>query len=487
MDKLQSVRSLNYTASTVGAEAGSNLVTVDGHYACGFRTTDFDEVLPQLRPNLTIPGVQGKPVEYFRNATRLRMVLDRIGDAAAYVWFLYRVESLSGVTEPMAQNFQSFAESFREDAGQLLSASLLAGVDISEPILAKFIIDNFGATGVVDPESTLYRKMGSTDPFKFIRNTLLAPSSAKLWSEASGGLLPLTFRNNTNAPGLTLFDVAGVGYNAGKPFLKTNLTVPFNNPDKALLDLYTRKGLAPQTPWYPVFRYNRASAPVLVFVQFAGPNMIVYGRKYVVMPVNAARPDDSVISPDFANLNPIDTTATLSEAMLARISDPENSFDGECNIPGSTLTKNQPYSAYFPNTTFDQPLRDRSRVIVLGMANACFRNKAETALTADNGFQAVDWLAGYTAFNVESIASNPVESSAPFLVDQKLAAVNICPQNTGACTAGSGASRIVLLPINSASAGPSFENAFRWGDNRKLVDLVKPGDYTDYDTVRYMQ
>ena len=485
LERIETIRDSAPAAAPRGGlreanEPQSNIMRVDRQFVSGFRTIDYERVIPQLRPNLEIPGEPLPTPSLFENITALRMLVDRVDDATAYLRFLGNVPA-SRVNPDMAVKFAAFGRQFRQRAFALISAASVNGTDLN-PSTAQAVIDDlFGLDdGSNRAESVLYRQFNDVDQYNYVRFTLLDPKNMALWADAPGGFIPYHFRKTGDENVVAHHSVSGVGYEGGRPYIRWDDAFPYGDPSVNPIDFYGAKtatgapAIAMQTPWFPIFQFNRARPGSLVFLQMAGPNHIIYGRRYVIMPVAATR-TNSLTSPNFNDPNPVNPNAQLSEAMLQRIADPANSFETACT--GSGAGYDSRFSLYFPGSTPDPARTARFRVLVLPVGPEC--NPGFVNPAVDNGYEAVNWIDGYRGFNVEWMSGS---SRIPYLLG-----------SDGAPTTlfrfwGNQAGRafVVLLPINATSVESRFDATYRWGAPRTLESLVISSDYKDFITARLM-
>jgi len=482
LDRLQAIRGTGPLRATAGSPGDSNIMRVDKQFVSGFRTIDYERVIPQLRPDLEIPGQAAPAPALFETITVLRMLVDRVDDAASYVRFLGNVPA-SRVSPDMADKFAAFSRLFRQKAFALIAIASINGVDLN-PLTAETLIDDlFGRDdGSNRADSALYRQFADIDLYNYFRFAILEPRNIAVWADAPGGYIPFHFRREGAADIVAHHNVTGVGYAGGRPYVRWLENFPYGDPTVNPLDFYGARtstgdaAIALQTPWYPIFQFNRAKPSSLVFLQMAGPNHIVYGRKYVVMPVASSR-SDSTTSPDFRNPNPVSPGAQLSEAMLQRIGEPENSFEKACGGgPGAGYTTQ--FSLYFPQSTPDPVRAERFRALVLPVGPECHPGFANPP--TDNGYEAVNWIDGYRGFNVEWMSGS---ARIPYLLDGNGTPVSLF-RFWGNQT---GRAFVVLLPINATTGQSRFDNAYRWGAARTLESLVRSDDYQDLVTARLLQ
>lgn len=464
------------------ANDSGNIVTIKDHYVSGFDLTDFEDVLPQLRPNLKIDGDEAKEPEYYPNATRLRMLVSRVADASAYIAFLQNIEPVSGVNATMAQKFSDFNKRFSETSFNILRQMNNAGNDITSVVLDAHIQSMVGQSD--QDKSELYSIANDIDLYRYFRWTILSPKSAEIWADGAGGFIPFSFKNSSNKPGLTFFDVQAIGRERdGVPFIRSNMDTVYAKATDNPLDFYKNRNIPFQTPWYPVFRYNGKSSSLL-YMQFAGANMIVYGRKYIVMPVSKNPTTLNGRSEQKIEANPINPDAVLTERMINLLMDPQNSFMELPAFNFDALGGYRKFALHFPESTPDPRHYERFRVVLMPLTLGQSTAAAPSAVI--DGYQAVDWKAGYKAFDVTDLGYKQPDVSSPHLRDSNLKLVNTCSIGWDCTGGGLGGRAIVLLPINKRTAENEYKTAFRWGNQRSLTELTNRSDYGYYDSLRFL-
>jgi hypothetical protein len=182
-------------------------------------------------------------------------------------------------------------------------------------------------------------------------------------------------------------------------------------------------------------------------------------------------PDGLYPKSDYGGL-PVNEGSNFSPQIIDLINDPMNSFMN--NTPDNTdaMAGYRTYALHFPGSTPDVETYERFRVHVLPLNNVA----GDSLRIPSKGFIATDWRKGYAAFNTRTRKESTV------LMDSNLKKINICDLGWN-CADGAA---IVLLPINKRTVGDNFEYTFRWGSQKPVADLVKPGDYSSFDSLRYL-
>lgn len=489
IDRFNNVQK-NLTALRTGLRgSGNNLISVDGHYVSGFDLTKYEDVLPQLRPNLSIEGETPEAADYYPNATRLRMLTSRVQDAALYIRFLSNIEDVSGVNTQIADKFESFSKIFTKEVFNNLKKMTLSGKDVPSDVVESVIDKMVGNSESRKKSNQLLTSAENEDLYRYFRETILTPKAAEIWAEGSGGFIPFTFQRNPNAKskGLTFFDVRGIKYNQkNQPEIDSRLNLTFSNPETNPLELYRDSKLYPelksvplQSPWYPVFRYNRNKPSSLLYVQFAGAEKIIYGKQYVVIPSSK-----DAKSFEFRSV-PQNLNARLSEKMMELISSPSNSF----------MTNDDPYLALsiyggianfsikFPNTTASQDLYERYKALLM-IINPRITPQITVSQAYDNGYQALPWQDGYKNFAVQG--DNFDVDTGPYLINSRLQNINTCNSDFRFQYMCPNARYMVLLPIGKQSVGDDFQKSFRWSASYKIDEMIKERDYDLFNSIKFL-
>lgn len=462
----------------------NNMVSFDGHFVSGFDVTKYEDVLPQLRPNLTIEGEKTEAAEYYPNATRMRMLASRVQDAAVYIRFLSNIEDISGINSQMADKFQAFSKAFSNRVFDKLKLMTVAGKDIASDVVEKVIDESVGnfADETKRKESPLYQLADNEDLYRYFRESILTPKAAQIWAEGSGGYIPFTFQGNTQSNGMTFVDVRGIKYNEGNnPEIDSALNISFFNPESNPMSFYRDRALYPdmkslplQSPWYPVFRYNGSNESTLLYVQFVGADRIIYGKQYVIVPTS-----QDLKSYQFKSV-PVNPNARLSPQMKALMSNPYNSFSKDEGIRFPVLGGYKNFSIKFPNSTPSSSLHERYQMLLMPV-NQWTTQQRPVTQAPDNGYHALPWNAGLRSF------SAPSSSDVPYLLNSSLQSVNACNSIVPIVDlCRQNGKLIALLPISKQSIREDFQTSFRWGASYKLNEMIRQSDYEVINSIKYL-
>lgn len=480
LDRFRTVNENLVRLKTGLSASNSNLVSVDGQYVSGFKLTKYEDVLPQLRPNLIIEGETVQASEYYPNASRLRMLLSRVQDAALYIRFLSNMEDVSGINSQIADKFDNFRKTFSQGAFTKLKLMTVAGEDVPSVFLESFIDDMVGNSADKKEESALYQSADNKDLYRYFRETILQPDAARIWAEGSGGYIPFTFQGNTQSKGMTFVDVRGIKYNQGNtPEIDSALNISFSSPESNPMSLYRDRALYPdmkspplQSPWYPVFRYNGSNESTLLYVQFVGADKIIYGKQYVIVPTS-----QDLKSYEFKSV-PVNPNARLSTQMKALMSNPYNSFSKNEGTTFPVPGGYKDFSIKFPSSTPSSSAHERYQMLLMPV-NQYTTQQRPVSQVPDNGYHALPWNEGLRSFSV------PSSSDVPYLLNSSLQAVNACDSISFWDNCKYNGKLIALLPISKQSIRENFQTTFRWGNSDKLEEMIRKNDYDVVSSIKY--
>ena len=436
-------------------QAGNaNLVRFDNMFVSGFETLPYDAVIPQLRPDLDIPG-QNKMLDSFPNLMEVMLVNEKLGKLDSYLAFLSSV-SASNVTPEMSNRYHQFYQKASAKAYDLITLSLSQGLDIKPEILAGYKKTVLG-TASTKTQSVLYASLQDIDYYNYVVDTLLDPQKGKAWVKAPGGYLPLRWKSDGGG-GMELVSWTALSQERGGHRGKEGVVaVDFGNPNADPLALYTSAMKAPQTPWYPVYIFNQAKAPALVFVQYFGAYQAIYGARWGVRPYDGDTPVVPSLKPKWA-----DYQVLGSKEMRQAMTDSYNSFLGNMSWD---------YSLYFPQSSNDPARLEKFNALLLQLpgdyqSGQTLYSTAHSAAVRD--FKNLEYTtsdksdATYSAFRASMLNRYMYETSTGVRKDtaQKTA------DNTTFKTS------LVLLPLNASTTGESFKQAFNYAPERQPMDIV---------------
>lgn len=484
LERLKSIQSKNKPKPILRADANS--MRISGHYVKRFEVTPLSKVLPQFRPDLSVPGEAALSPELYPNITGLRIQIERVGDALAYLRFLSSFPSISNVTPAMVDGFSKFKDEYLRGAMAKNAALSNSGSDLSNEAYNAFNFAMFGPPHSLSDSgvksSVLYKQSGQNiDIYNYIRNVIFNPDHYAFWLNNPGGFVPFSFNKFSETTGMSFVHLKGVQYDkAGNAKPDFDFGSPYNNSSKDLFSFYSDKDVVLQTPWYPIFRFNGNKPASLFYSQFVGSAIVVYGRKYVIVPNGS---NSKTSAGDYLDLSKLDSdqaTPTMGPEIIKRLTDPENSFTNRCEMSGVQNTggfKN--FSMYFPNSTYDMSLYLKRRLVLSFTGDFCVPN-IPTPI-ADGGYRALTWNTAYQAFE-SNMAHHPMVGNKGVkwknLCDTfgGFDGRNLCSTNTRL---------FALVPINSRTAGANFANALSWGVSNLRIDQYGMDDYTDLSFARY--
>jgi hypothetical protein len=490
LERLKSIQSINKPRPILRADA--NVMRISGQYVRNFEVTPLAKVLPQFRPDLSVPGEVELTPELYPNITGLRISIERIGDALGYLKFLSSFPSISNVTPSMVDGFSKFKDEYLRGAMAKNAALSNSGSDLSNEAYLAFNLAMFGPANALSGAdvmaSALYKQSGQNiDIYNYIRNVIFNPEHYAFWLNNPGGFVPFSFNKSNETTGMSFVHLKGLQYDAlGNAKTDFGFSSPYNNPAVDLFSFYSNKGVALQTPWYPIFRFNGNKPASFLYSQFVGSTIVVYGRKYVIVPDGSNSQTSVGKYLDLAKTNPDQATPIMGPEIIKRLNDPENSFTNRCDIyPEQNVGGFKNFSLYFPDSTFDMSLYLKRRMVLSFTGDFCVKNKPEPI--ADGVYRALAWDTAYQAFErntgKETFVGKDGKRSRP-----ERAWHNLCEpygNYAGDKLCSTHTRLFALAPINSTSAGTNYSKALSWGVSRLGIDQYGADDYNDLSIARY--
>jgi len=438
-----------------------NILRVDKMFVSGFSTTPYDQVIPQLRPNLDIPG-QSTKIAGFPNISTLLMAVDKLGQLNSYLRFLSGF-AISKVSADVSSNYNAFYADFSAKAFDMISTQLGQGVDIPASLLASFSVQMLGQTGS-ESQSSLFQAVGSIDVYHYITKTLLDPANAKIWSNAPGGYIPFGWDPRGANPSQIAF--CNLEASWSYTFVLHHSLIPYTDPSKNPLSFYEDTKASIKSPWFPIFVYNQSLPTTILFLQTAGPYQIVYGYHFATLPFNGTDKPYDIIP--FDQMNPA-FDSLVTNPLIDFLTEDFNSFSTS-PAQYDYLTWN--FSLYFPNATQDVNLFRKFKVLTLPQKGSYHHGSPgplhyyyaiQTSQIYDFGFKFPVEHPGY-----------PV-SSMPYTQPQTIDLYAYYQDLSHDMWANRGA--VLLLPINSTTCGNRFNNAFSYSTNLAATDIVQDNSY----------
>ena len=429
-----------------------NLVRFDKMFVNGFETLPYDAVIPQLRPNLDIPGLD-KTVGSFPNMMEALLVSEKLGQLDSYLGFLANV-SVSNVTPAMSTRYHQFFLQASARAYDLVNLALSQGTDLTPAVLAGYKKAMLG-TAAAKTDSELYKNLQDIDYYNYVVGTLLDPARGKAWIVAPGGYLPMRW-NPDGSGGMQLVTWTALSQERGGHRGKEGVVaVDFSNPNADPLTLYRSGMKTLQTPWYPVYVFNLSQAPSLVFVQHFGAYQAIYGPRWVTRPFDGDTPvTPSLVSKwqDYQPLGRKDMRTVMTSA--------DNDF-----LPHLDWD----YSVYFPNASNDPARLQKYNAPTIKLPGDYVSRfeSGETLYSAAHSAAVRDFTkndydnsarsdATYNAFRL------PTHRDWRRMSDGQVVGI------------GGSYTYLMLLPLNATTTGESLKQSLNYAPERKPMDVVTP-------------
>lgn len=474
LDRLERRREALQHAREDDTDNLGNIMRVDDMFTSGFKTTAVEDAIPQLRPNLSVPGEAAKLPGY-PNITRLMLAIDNLGRLDSYLRFLSNF-AVSRVSATISQKYHSFyqegKESFRDGAFALIRTARVNGIDISDNLLASFAANMFGQNSN-DNKGALCAKLGDIDVCRYIKATLLAPENVKVWASAPGGYIPFGFDWYNKKTGFinlsSVLNVWGYDIEGYHPLLKYTVD-PFENPGDNPLSFYGKQKSNVQSPWFPIFQFNQKQGANLLFLQIAGPYQLIYGRKYIIYPWDPKSAGWSEM-PKFDSLKPFAQDAQITEQFVLRTTDPENSLSKSCGSFQPTWD----YSLYFPKSSEDPARNQKFNVLTLSNGHPC-NQTWDHSNAYDKWYGLISVMRDYRMFKQLDENTPP---SAQVVVTKTGTVVNLYDLVKTDPWAKEVAF-ILLLPVNKVTAETLFDEAFSYTMNLGPSDIVPENSFDDF-------
>lgn len=438
-----------------------NLVRFDKMFVNGFETMPYDAVIPQLRPDLDIPGMS-QAIGSFPNMMEIMLVSEKLGRLDAYLTFLSGI-SASNVTPQMSDRYHQFFQKASSSAYDLVSLALSQGNDVTPAVLTGYKKAMFGS-GSSKTQSELYKNLQDIDYYNYVMDTLLDPVKGKAWSVAPGGYLPMRWNPNGSG-GMQL-----VTWNAlapvkqGKANKEAVVAIDFTNPNADPLELY-RKGMQTlQTPWYPVYVFNQKQDPSLVFMQYFGGYQAIYGPRWVTRPYDG----DNPVSPRLVPLWS-DYQAMAKSEMHQVMTAPSNSFLGSHSALSFMDWR---FSLHFPNSSGDPARLLKYNALLLNLPGDYQPSDGATMYTDKHSATVRDFAkAEYD--RAQSIRTDATYNAFRLPTEEhwmrNTATGNL--EDTAGRWSGTVTS-LVLLPINSNTTGESLKTSFSYAPERSTESII---------------
>jgi hypothetical protein len=433
-----------------------NLVRFDKMFVSGFETLPYDAVIPQLRPDLDIPGID-QGMGSFPNIMTAMLISEKLGRLDSYLAFLANI-SVSNVTPEMSTRYHQFFQKASTRAYDLVGLALSQGTDMTPAVLAGYKKAMLG-TKSAPAQSELYKSLQDIDYYNYVADTLLDPIKGKAWSVAPGGYLPMRWKNDAGG-GVELVTWAGLAPARGiAPGKESVAAVDFNNPNADPLTLYRNGMKALQTPWYPVYIFNQGQAPALVFVQSFGAYQAIYGARWVTRPYDGDNPVKPSLVPQWQDYQPLGT-----RDMRTVMTSASNSFLGQ--------SMNWDYSVYFPNSSNDPVRLRKYNALLLQLPADYQESDGQTMYTAAHSAAVRDF--SYLAYDTQSRTDATYNAFRQPTHGRKMRRMSDgAVVDVTHWTLGNGAlTSVMLLPLNTTTTSESLTQGLNYAPQRTPMDVV---------------
>ena len=437
-----------------------NLVRFDKMFVSGFETLPYDAVIPQLRPDLDIPGLD-KAIGSFPNLMEIMLVSEKLGKLDSYLAFLATV-SVSNVTPQMSERYHQFFQKASTRAYDLVGLALSQGTDLTPAVLAGYKKAMLG-TAADQGHSELYLTLQDFDYYNYVVGTLLDPARGKAWTAAPGGYLPMRWKNDGSG-GVELVTWTALSQERGGHRGKEGVVaIDFSNPNADPLKLYRDGMKTPQTPWYPVYVFNLSQAPSLVFVQHFGAYQAIYGPRWVTRPNDEDTPVTPSLVPKWQDYQPLGHSD-----MRTVMTHNSNDF-----LPFMRWQ----WSLYFPNASNDPPRLQKYKALLLEPPADYKESDGQTVHAAAHSAAVRDFKkseydrtdrsdATYNAFRL------PLKGRWMRLTDDHGFQRDVT--RSPDITMSDPWTNVLLLPLNASTTGESLKQAFNYAPERAPMDVVTP-------------
>jgi hypothetical protein len=451
LDDIKERARQNQNPPQAGAGDG-NLVRFDKMFVSGFETRPYDAVIPQLRPDLDIPGMD-KAIGSFPNLMEIMLVSEKLGKLDTYLAFLTSL-SVSNVTPEMSTRYHQFFQKASTRAYDLVGLALSQGTDLTPAVLAGYKKAMLG-TAAAPAQSELYQSLQDIDYYNYVVGTLLDPAKGKAWTAAPGGYIPMRW-NPDESRGMQLVTWTALSQERGGQRGKEGVVaIDFTNPNADPLTLYRNGMKTLQTPWYPVYVFNQSQAPTLVFVQHFGAYQAIYGARWVTRPFDGDTPVTPSLVPKWQDYQPLG-----SKDMRTVMTNADNDFLPHLNWDASV---------YFPNASNDPTRLQKYNAPVIrlpgdyvsrGESGQTLYSAAHSAAVRD--FAKADYDnsarsdATYNAFRL------PLGRRWWRMSDGQ-------PVNSAVLP-----TYLMLLPLNATTTGESLKQSLNYAPDRAPMDVITP-------------
>lgn len=457
LDELKERARQIQTPPRAGAGDG-NLVRFDKMFVSGFETLPYDAVIPQLRPDLDIPGMD-KAIGSFPNLMEIMLVSEKLGKLDSYLAFLATV-SVSNVTPQMSERYHQFFQKASARAYDLVNLALGQGADLTPAVLAGYKKAMLG-TAAAKAQSEMYKSLQDIDYYNYVVGTLLDPARGKAWTVAPGGYIPMRW-NKDGQGGAELVTWTGLAHvNHGKPNKEGVAAVDFSNPNADPLALYRNGMKALQTPWYPVYVFNLGQAPALVFVQHFGSYQAIYGSRWVTRPFDGDTPVTPSLIPKWQDYQPLG-----GSDMRTVMTNAKNSF---------LEFMSWDYSVYFPNSGNDPTRLQKYNALLIDLPADYRDSDGQTIRSAAHSATVRDFMINEYEINHRTDATyNAFRPPYHGRMLRRMSDGAVVDITTTLRHADGLHTNIMLLPLNATTTGESLTQTLNYAPERAPMDVVTP-------------
>ena len=435
-----------------------NLVRFDKMFVSGFETLPYDAVIPQLRPNLDIPGLD-KAIGSFPNLMEIMLVSEKLGKLDSYLAFLANIP-VSNVTPQMSVRYHEFFQKASTRAYDLVALALSQGADMTPAVLAGYKKAMLG-TAATQAQSELYQSLQDIDYYNYVVGTLLDPARGKAWTVAPGGYIPMRW-NKDGQGGAELVTWTGLAHvNHGKPNKEGVAAVDFSNPNADPLALYRNGMKALQTPWYPVYVFNLGQAPALVFVQHFGSYQAIYGSRWVTRPFDGDTPVTPSLIPKWQDYQPLG-----GSDMRTVMTNAKNSF---------LEFMSWDYSVYFPNSGNDPTRLQKYNALLIDLPADYRDSDGQTIRSAAHSATVRDFMINEYEINHRTDATyNAFRPPYHGRMLRRMSDGAVVDITTTLRHADGLHTNIMLLPLSATTTGDSLAQSLNYAPERAPIDVVTP-------------
>ncbi len=399
---------------------------ISNMYGKDYETTEYSKVIPELRTSqLTLPSrpqmsdsgnnEKTKPENTFHYANKLLLSSNHLRHVVEYIRFMSKF-TVSNIN--FYESVFAFYSKFIKEANIHVKAAVSSGIDMSKAAYKDFLNQAFGPnhkqkdyshSWLTNPqEGTALKK----DQISYIFY-LLQSNALPLWRNAPGGYASFVFglHNKTDLYAAWIQKINSYSLEQSKAHSYRTF-IQFNNDMEAYVDVGTKVSEMPddllslydikdvhQSPFFPIFRYEAAKTPKMIFLQLIGPYQIIYGKNGTIQPFSIVPEDESIYVALMRTMKyePKRVT-TITDDILDNVIGKLQGFD---------INKaNNENALIFPHTTQGPEEREKARVLIMEMDQLDPHHDPRkfTSVVGGGKIQKIDdTFSGYLLRDVESI------------------------------------------------------------------------------------